>query len=232
MTMKDISLIILAYNDANSLLNLVPEAYAILKSNFDNFELIVVDDCSTDHTSLLMQSLKKEYINLVYERNRTNKGVGYTFQKGVKLTKYNSIAYTDGDAQFNLNDLVNLYKYKKEFDIVSGNREIRADGLKRWFISKVYNQLLKMLFNVKLKDTNSALKIYRKEVFDKVLPLQSYDGFYDAEVIIKSMRANYTIKEISIAHYPRQFGVASGVKWKSVVSVLKSMMYFWYDSKK
>ncbi|RFS17624.1 glycosyltransferase family 2 protein [Emticicia sp. C21] len=232
MSMKDISLIILAYNDANSLLNLVPDAYAILESNFDNFELIVVDDCSTDHTSLLMQSFEREYKNLVYNRNCTNRGVGYTFQKGVKLAKYNSIAYTDGDAQFNLNDLVSLYNYKKKFDIVSGKRQVRADGIKRWFISKVYNQLLRLLFDIKLKDTNSALKIYGREIFDKVLPLQSYDGFYDAEVIIKSMRVNYTITEVPITHYPRQFGEASGVKWKSVMSVLKSMMYFWYDSKK
>jgi glycosyltransferase involved in cell wall biosynthesis len=230
--MRDISLIILAYNDANSLLNLVPDAYAVLGRNFDNFELIVVDDCSTDNTSETIISFKKKYENLVYERNSINRGVGYTFQKGVRLAKYSSIAYSDGDGQFNMNDLVTLYKYKDDFDIVSGNREVRADGIKRWIISKVYNQLLRILFDVKLKDTNSALKIYSREVFDNVLPLQSDDGFYDAEVIIKAMRANYTIKEIHIAHYPRQFGVASGVKWKSIISVFKSMIHFWYDSKK
>ncbi|GAB3525382.1 glycosyltransferase family 2 protein [Emticicia fontis] len=230
--MKDISLIILAYNDANSLLKLVPDAYAILASNFDKFELIVIDDSSTDNTLKLMESFKKEYKNLVYERNATNGGVGYTFQKGVNLARYNWVAYTDGDGQFNLNDLVNLYNFKGQYDIVSGNREMRADGVKRWIISKVYNHMLKRLFHVKLKDTNSALKIYKREIFDEVLPLQSHDGFYDAEIIIKSMRADYRIKEVPITHYSRQYGVASGVKLKSITSVFKSMLRFWYDSKK
>ncbi|MBA4850441.1 glycosyltransferase family 2 protein [Emticicia sp. BO119] len=230
--MRDISLIILAYNDADSLLNLVPDAYSVLEANFDKFELIVVDDCSSDNTAEMMESFKRKYNNLVYQRNPTNKGVGYNFQKGVKLAKYRSVAYTDGDGQFNLNDLVILYNNKDEFEVVSGNRETRADGIGRWAISKVYNLLLKLLFNVKLKDTNSALKIYRREIFDNVLPLRSNDGFYDAEVIIKSMKYHYTIKEIPVMHYPRQFGVANGVKWKSVLSVLKSMMYFWYGSKK
>lgn len=232
MSRRDISLIILAYNDASSLLSLVPEAYSALVLNFDDFELIVVDDCSKDDTPQIMESFKKRYKNLVYKRNDTNRGVGYTFQNGVKSAQYDSIAYTDGDGQFNLKDLVVLYNYREEFDIVSGNREIRADGVKRWVISKIYNQLLKMLFGVRLKDTNSALKIYKREIFNRIFPLQSYDGFYDAEVIIKSMRINYTIKEVPVAHYPRQFGVASGIKWKSISSVLKSMMYFWYDSKK
>jgi glycosyltransferase involved in cell wall biosynthesis len=230
--MRDISLIILAYNDANSLLNLVPYTYSILDLNFDNFELIIVDDCSTDNTAQLIKSYTKKYKNLVYHRNPTNRGVGYTFQKGVKLAQYNSIAYTDGDGQFNLNDLVILYSYKEEFDLVSGKREVRVDGVKRFIISKIYNKLLKILFNVKLKDTNSALKIYSRKIFDNILPLKSHNGFYDAEIIIKSMRLNYTIKEVDITHYPRQFGIASGVKWRSVMSVLNSMIDFWYDSKK
>lgn len=230
--MKDISLIILAYNDANSLITLIPNAYSVLAANFNRFELIIVDDCSTDNTTEVVESFKKDYNNIVYEKNPVNRGVGYAFEKGVSLAKLATIAYTDGDGQFNINDLLTLYKYIGEFDIVTGNREIRADGFKRLLISKTYNLLLRLLFGMNIKDTNSALKIYNREIFRNILPLSSYNGFYDAEVIIKSMRLNYKIKEISITHYPRKFGVASGVKWKSMINVLKSTINFWYVSKR
>lgn len=227
--MKELSLIILAYNDKESLEKLIPEAFEKLSGYFDRLEVIVVDDHGSDDTEAFMKTMLKDHAGLVYHRNPQNEGVGYTFQRGVSLAQYPVVAYTDGDGQYELSDLVLMYPMLGSYDIVSGNRHSRAEGVYRWLISRTFNLMLRILFDLKLKDTNSALKCYKKEVFREILPLKHINGFFDAEILIKARNAGFTIMEMDIKHYSRKFGMAKGAKIESIISIFKSMIRFRYE---
>ncbi len=227
--MKEISLIILAYNDIESLKELIPKSYKTLKDFFDRFEIIVVDDKSNDGTEELMTNLLDTFDHLVYYRNEINQGVGYTFQKGVSLSNYDIIAYTDGDGQYEVSDLLKMFPLISKFDIVSGYRKHRTDGAMRLFQSLIYNRLLKILFDNQLKDTNSGLKMYNAKVLKHLLPLKNLNSFFDAEIVIKAHRAGFTIKEFDIVHYSRKFGVPSGGKLKTILECIYSLVKFYYE---
>lgn len=229
MNKPSISFFCPAYFDEKNLPILIPKIYKFLKENTFRFEILIVEDGSPDRTDKVADDLAKKYTPYVKViHNSKNLGYGATLKVGYTFAnKYEFVAYTDGDNQYDVDELISFLPYLKNNDAVIGFRTKRALKLSRQIQTKIFNWLVRFIFKIKVKDINCAMKIIRRKTLDSIM-LTSDGGFIDAELLIKLYRKNYSIKEIEVAHYPRKFGKASGGNPKLIIKTIMDMIKFYF----
>ncbi len=160
------SVVIPIYNEGKNLNSLIKEIKAAL-TNFEDYELIFVNDCSTDNT---IEILKEESKNFSFKllNNITNLGQSHSIVVGIKNAKYNIIVTLDGDGQNNPKDIPKLVDYYVENDdisLVGGIRIKRKDNLIKIFSSKIANFIRSKYLNDNCADTGCSLKVFDKKIF-------------------------------------------------------------------
>lgn len=224
----DISFIILSYNDKGTLKPLIFQLDSVLSKIADNYEIIAIDDCSQDGSYDLLKSIEG-IDSLIVIQNQTNLNVGGSFQRAVSIAKYAYIGYTDGDYQYDLQDLLSYRQYIEINDVITGFRVSRKDPLKRLLCSKIFNYISQSFYQLNLKDINSALKIYDGKKLKSLIPWDS-GAFYDLEILMRlKFDFNATIKEVPIAHKKRQFGSARGFSKRNLINIVSNMIDPKYD---
>lgn len=229
MFRKSISLVILCYNDGESLPELVKEAFDVLDKNFSQYQIVITDDGSNKQTLEVLKQLKNQYNNLIITGNNENKGVGANFYTGIKATKFETIAYMDGDGQYTPKDLVCLFEQLTPNNMVSGLRVKRNDSITRKTTSTIYNLLLKILYNLKYKDVNSGIKLFNRDILMS-FTIDSKGPFFDAEVILKHQNKNCEILEIPVQHFSRKHGKANGIGMKNIRMIQKELFSAKFES--
>ena len=212
----ELSLIILSYNDGNSLPLLVEEAVEVLTKHYDDYEIIIVDDGSTDDSRKVIETLTETHLKVAAVFHEQNQGVGAAFFSGVQRAVFSSVAYIDGDQQYTPLDLPALSERLPDYDMITGNRADRADPFHRKVISSVYNNLVKRIYRTHIRDINCGLKLFRRDALRKTFPIVSKGPFFDAEVMIKYRHLGLSIGELSVSHYPRKHGIARGVSLSNI----------------
>lgn len=203
--MKQISVVLPAYNEEKNINEAIAQISGYLQKKFKDFEIIVVDDGSTDKTSAVVKNLAKKNKHIKLVVHSPNKGYGAALRSGFNAAQGQMIFYTDSDNQYSITELDKLLKYSKDYDIVAGYRLYHKDPLTRIVISNVYNLIIRLLFGLKVKDVDCSFKLYRKRVFDNI-NLKSNTGLIDAEVLIKAKKAGMTLYQVGVNHYPRLKG--------------------------
>jgi glycosyltransferase involved in cell wall biosynthesis len=221
--MNGISVILLSYQDGPALPRLTRNLHDSLTDIGMDFEIIIVDDKSPDDTAEIALKIKSSFTNVRVVVHEKNLGVGATFCTGVEQAQYDLIAYLDGDAQYESEDLKEMTKLISSADIVSGIRVERADKIHRNAISAIYNHLIRKIFGLRVSDVNSGIKLYRKDLLHEIRPILSQGPFYDAEILIKANALNKKIAEIPVKHYPRIHGKARGASPHSIVRTVKQI---------
>jgi glycosyltransferase involved in cell wall biosynthesis len=234
--LKELSIFLLAYNEEQNIRKCVESALKNAKKVAAKYEVIVVlYEGSTDSTRDIVRGLMKKHSNLrLVIQKKKNKGYGAGLKKGFESSKYKYIFYTDADNQFNLNEISKLLPYLKEYDIVSGYRRKRSDPFMRIVYAKVYNILIGMMFWKWFKDVDSAFKIYKKDIFDK-MKIKKNSGAADAEILVKARKKGYKIKEVPVSHHYRpkgktRFEYGWGViKFNVVLELIKDLFSLWRE---
>ncbi len=220
-------MLVLGYNDSPSLSGLVRVLSEVLESGSSEYEIIVVDDGSTDHTVGTVGQLSQRIPQLHLVRYHHNQGVGAAFRSDVKASRGSIVGYIDGDEQFDPRDISSLLAQLAFADAASGLRHQRADPLHRRCMSLVYNWLIRALFRVSLRDVNSGLKLFHRHFLEASFPLQSDGPFFDAEVLTRGIAAGYHVVEVPISHSPRLHGRASGGSLRSIRRTLVDLYSHW-----
>jgi glycosyltransferase involved in cell wall biosynthesis len=221
--MNGISVILLSYQDGPSLPKLTNTLHNSLSDMGIDFEIIIVDDKSPDDTAEIALEIKSKFTKVKVVVHDKNLGVGATFCTGVEHANFDLIAYLDGDAQYEPEDLKEMTKVISNADIVSGIRVKRADPFGRNAISAVYNYLIRGVFGLRVCDVNSGIKLYRKDLLTEIRPLLSQGPFFDAEILIKANALNKKIAEVPVIHYPRVHGKARGASAHSIALTVKQI---------
>lgn len=214
-----------AYHDEENISSVVKAADKLLKKTAREYEIIVVDDCSPDKTGEIAERLTKEYKNMKVIHHKKNRGYGGALKTGFANSKYDYIAYTDGDNQYNVFEFNKLIPLLKNCDLVAGYVTKKATSKKRKIQSEVYNLCIPLLFGFYFKDINCSMKIFKREVLDNI-EIKSESAFIDAEIIIKAKRKRFKIKRAEVTHQPRLHGIAGGAKFKVIFSTFKEMIKF------
>ncbi len=237
----DITMFFPAYNEEENISKLLKSAVKVLKKVANNYEaLVIVYEGSTDGTIDVVNrfSSKNKNIKLVIQP-KDKKGVGYATILGFENAKYSYIFYTDADNQFDLNEFKKFLPYINKYDIIAGYRIKRQDPKTRIFISKIYNLFMRFLFDIKERDLDCAFRLVNAKVI-KSINLKCTTGVATTELLAKSRKNGFKIKEIGVSHHPRiagkpVFELEIGLnlpKPKVVLDILKETVKLWMDLNK
>ncbi len=204
----DYSVVVPAHNEAKNLPKLLEKAVAVLK-NLGKFEIIVVNDNSTDNSWNVLQNLKHE-IKQLQVINRTSKpGVGYTIKEGLYKARGSVIITMDGDLSHDPKEIPNFLKLLNTYDMVCGSRYIkggRANMTKsRILISSLFNIIFRSLIGVPVRDFTSGYRVYKAEIIKKIKLVSKKFGIF-IEIPIKAHLAGFKLTEIPITYHKREFG--------------------------
>ncbi len=159
------SIVIPAFNEFSNLEKLCKEIYESL-INY-NYEIIIINDCSTDNTLEILKSLSKKYNKIKYFSNKFNSGQSYSICKGIKNSSFDIIVTIDADLQNNPNDIKKLLRiYINEgFKLVGGIRLKRNDSYLKIISSIIANKVRSKILNDNCVDTGCGLKVFDKKIF-------------------------------------------------------------------
>src|SRR5919206_4265586 len=203
---QSISLFLPAYNDEATIAALVGDAFAVLPRAADDFEVIVVDDGSTDGTAQVLERLARDDARVRVVRHETNRGYGGALRTGFASATKELVFYTDGDGQYDVRELLLLLPLLTEgVDIVNGYKIKRADNWRRKALGAAYNRLAHLLFSIPIRDVDCDFRLLRRRAFEGV-ELSSSSGSICVEMVHKLHRAGRVFAEVPVNHYPRAHG--------------------------
>jgi glycosyltransferase involved in cell wall biosynthesis len=202
---KNISVVFPAYNEEENIEVCVLIAHCILKEIVDDFEIIIVNDGSTDATKEICDSLSRRFKEIRVISKERNDGYGFALRDGFGAARYDLVFFSDSDRQFDIVNLKDLLDFIDSYDIVIGFRKHRSDPLKRRFLSRGYNVLIRLIFGVSALDIDCAFKLFKKRVFDKI-KIESQWYFVNTEILAKAAYYGFSIKEVGVSHFPRYKG--------------------------
>jgi len=204
------------YNEEENVELMIKTFLQILPQLAEKYEVLIINDGSTDRTAQKIDHLKKKYSHVSTVHHSRNLGYGASLRSGFKAAKYEWTFFTDGDMQFDVSQLAEFIQYTDKYDVIIGYRRRRAEGGMRALNAKLFKLYIDFLFRLHVKDIDCAFKLMRSKVI-KELPLQSTGAFTSAEFLYRLKKAGYTFKQLPVDHFARQFGKPTGNNPKVVV---------------
>jgi glycosyltransferase involved in cell wall biosynthesis len=216
-----------AHNEEANLEALVREALETLPALADTFEIIAVDDGSTDATAAIADSLTAANPGIVRAvHHPTNLGYGEALRSGFGAARYDLVTFIDGDRQFKVADLGRLTERLAAADapdVVVGFRIKRADPPIRTLYARAYRLANRIFFGLTVTDIDCACKLFRREALEG-LRVESGGAFFSAEMLVKLRVSGRSVVEVGVPHYPRTAGSPTGAKPHVV---LRAVRDFW-----
>ncbi len=229
--LSSISVFFPCYNDEGTIGSTVLKSFDVLRNITDDFEVIVVDDGSKDNSLKVLQELQKLYRNLRIVRHDKNMGYGSALRDGFSSAVKDFIFYTDGDGQYDVYELIDLVSYMTDdVDIVNGYKIKRSDPMHRKIIGRLYHNVMKALFDIRIRDVDCDFRLFRRTVFDKIC-LESNDGGICVELVKKCHDANLKFVEVPVHHYHRLSGTSQFFRPSRIYRSLKSVTALWFALK-
>lgn len=204
----------------------VTHALEVLRGLTDQYEVIVVDDGSTDGTAEIARRLVAQHhprARLLI--HRPNKGYGAALRTGFGCARYSLVFFTDCDNQFDIAELVYFVPQMEHYDVMTGFRVYRYDTVVRSILSWIYNRLVAILFRVRVRDVDCAFKLFRKEVLDQI-SIETDNFFVNTELLARARKWNFRIGEKGVRHYPRIAGETS-VRASDIPRTLVEVARMW-----
>lgn len=222
-----ISIIIPAFNEAKRIGASIHTILDYLTSTSWTYEIIVIDDGSTDSTFAVVKTLKNKYIKLVsYNPNR---GKGYAVHQGLCQARFDLVLFTDADLSTPIQDIERLLPFARSYDVVIGSRNLpnsiitKPQPFVRSRLGKTFPFLVKLLLLPGIADTQCGFKLFNRKAIELIIPRQTLHDFgFDVEILYICRQAGLSIKEVGI-----QWGNAQGSKVRIFRDSLRMFFDIW-----
>jgi len=226
--LESISAFFPAYNDAATISSMVIATLLTLPKVTDDYEVIVVNDGSPDHTGEMLRELARVYPQVRVISHEKNRGYGGALRSGFAAATKTWIFYTDGDAQYDPRELPRLVAaVTGDCDVVNGYKIERFDPLHRVVIGRLYHHIVRLLFGFRLRDVDCDYRLIRRAVFDKV-SLDSTSGTICLELVKKLQDLGFRFKEVPVHHYHRAHGKSQFFNFPRLIKTAKQLMGLWW----
>ena len=220
--MVSISVFFPCYNEQENVGQTVEKAIMVLEELNADFDVIIVDDGSSDDTGKIAADIADRDDRVKVVRHRRNLGYGAALQSGFEAATKKLVFYTDGDGQFDISEMPPLLELMARYDIVSGYRLDRKDSAMRKINGWCWTKLVCLLFGLKIRDIDCAFKLYKREVFDNI-ELSSTGALIDTEILARAARKGYRITQKGVHHYRRTAGEQSGANLRVILRAFKEL---------
>ena len=208
---------------------MVLEAKAVAEKLTDNYEVIVIDDGSSDGARELLLDLQKEWPDLKLVFHEKNQGYGGALRSGFKAATKELVFYTDGDAQYDVSELPRLWeKLTPDIDIVNGYKIKRHDPFHRIVIGLVYQSFIRFAFWLPIRDIDCDFRLIRRKVFGSI-QLSSTTGTITVELVKKLQNAGFRFAEAPVSHRFRTYGTSQFFNVKRVGKTLWRLLFLWFE---
>ena len=217
-----ISVFFPCYNEQDNVGKTVEKALVVLEKLDMDFEVIIIDDGSSDKTGRIADELagRDERIKVVH--HPSNLGYGAALQSGFAAAAKELVFYTDGDGQFDISEMPPLMPLMEQYDIVSCYRLNRQDSLVRKINGWCWTKLVCLLFGMKIRDIDCAFKLYKRKIFEG-MSLSSTGALIDTEVLARASRKGYLITQKGVHHYPRTAGSQTGANLRVILRAFREL---------
>lgn len=232
MAVRNLSVFFPAYNEEGNIENVVLKAKKVLEGlNLSSWEILIINDGSKDKTLEIARDLTKLDKRIKLIDHKVNRGYGAALKSGFYNAKYDWIAFTDSDGQFDFGEIKNFLKTQEETnaDLVIGFYKRRQESKFKIITSKVWELLVFMLFGLRVKDIDCGFKLISKKVIDSIPRLESERGaFISSEFLIKAKKAGFKIVEIPVSHFPRKSGKPTGRNIRVILKSFSDLFKLWF----
>jgi glycosyltransferase involved in cell wall biosynthesis len=226
-TAPGLSIFFPAYNDSGTIASLVIAARASAQRLTTDFEIIVVNDGSADHTAEIADELAHTYPEVRVIHHPANRGYGGALRTGFSESRKDLIFYTDGDAQYDPSEMEALWpKMTPGVDVVNGYKISRSDPMHRIIIGRVYHHTVKILFGLKVRDVDCDFRLIRRTVFDRI-SLEHNSGVICLELMKKLTDAGCRIEEVPVHHYHRTHGKSQFFNFPRLWHTARDVFKLW-----
>lgn len=217
------------YNDKGTIGRLVHDAKETAQKITSDFEIIVIDDGSTDGSREFLRELETQVPELRVIFHEKNRGYGGVLQTGFGAATKDLVFYTDGDAQYDVKELPLLWeRMVPGIDVVNGYKLKRSDAWHRIVIGKVYGGVMRFMFRLPIKDPDCDFRLIRRRVFEKVKLVRN-SGTVTIELVKKIHRAGFRFAQVGVHHYERTYGSSQFFSFRRVAATLWQLVFLWIE---
>ncbi len=224
-----ISVFFPCYNDVHTISCLVEKALAILPTLTDKFEVIVIDDGSSDGSQKLLRDLARKYPNVFRPIfHRTNRGYGGALKDGFKNARHDLVFYTDGDGQYDVAELPILWNLMTpDVNFINGIKMERMDFVYRVIVGNFYALLMRWAFLLPIYDVDCDFRLIRRSLLSK-LKLKGDGGSICVELVKRAQNAGAKFRQVSVHHYPRRYGESQFFKPIRLMKTFRELIPLWW----
>jgi glycosyltransferase involved in cell wall biosynthesis len=206
-----VSFVLPAYNEEDNITKAIDSTIAVASRYCSAFEVIVVDDGSSDRTAELAGACAVRHHQVRLVQHGTNRGYGEALRTGFTNAALEFVFFTDSDNQFDMDELPLLLAWADRADVVAGYRKIRRDPAMRRLNAWAWNRLVRALFYVPVRDIDCAFKLFRRRALADI-EIESRGAMINTEIMVKLARKGWTVIEVGVTHLPRTAGSPQGAK--------------------
>lgn len=221
-----------AYNDSGTIASMVIRAVQVASELTPDYEVIVVNDGSTDATPEIIDELARTYPHVRAVHHPRNRGYGGALQTGFRSATKDLIFYTDGDAQYDPAELRALWGVLKDdpdlVDLVNGYKISRSDPMHRIIIGRIYHHIVKQMFGLTVRDVDCDFRLMRRRIFERI-NLEKTSGVICLEMMKKITDGGFRIVEVPVHHYHRAFGKSQFFNFRRIFKTGVDVFGLWFS---
>lgn len=217
------------WNEEKNIEEVIKKAIPVAKRVAQKWEILMVDDGSSDNTLALAEKLAKKNANLRVIHSAENRGYGAALRQGFKHAQYKLVVFNDGDNQFDFSEVEKFLEKIDNVDMVIGYRNQRIDHPFRHLLMNLLKVWDFVFFHFYFRDIDCGFKLFKKEALKKILPLKSEGAMVTTEILAKAKKHNLKIDQVKVTHLPRKYGDQSGGNIKVIIRAILESFILWYD---
>jgi glycosyltransferase involved in cell wall biosynthesis len=227
-TYPSLSVFFPAHNEVDNIGPLTEKTVGVLeKSGVEDYEVIIVNDGSTDGTRELSDELSGKHPKVRAVHHEVNQGYGAAVWTGIRSCRMEYLFFTDGDGQFDTGEIALFLPHMREYDAILGYRIRRADPWHRKLFGWGWTHMvIRPFLGIAVRDLDCAFKMFRRDLFEDV-EQEAGGAMVTAEILAKLKKKGFTYREIGVHHYPRTAGEQSGGSPKVILRAFRELFGLW-----